>query len=50
VPEFGGETSSVSEAKEPAPPTQKIEEPAVMPKAPSTKLIESKVDEDKAER
>jgi hypothetical protein len=50
VPEFGGETSSVTEAKEPAPPTQNIEEPAVMPKAPSTKLIESKVDEDKAER
>ena len=24
VPEFGGETSSVTEAKEPAPPTQKI--------------------------
>jgi hypothetical protein len=50
VPEFGGETSSVSEAKEPTPPTQKIEEPAIMPKAPSTKLIESKVDKDKAER
>jgi hypothetical protein len=50
VPEFGGETSSVTEAKEPAPPTQKIEETAVMLKAPSTKLIESKVDEDKAER
>jgi hypothetical protein len=50
VPEFGGETSSVIEAKEPAPPTQKIEEPAVMPKAPSTKLIETRVDEDKAEK
>jgi hypothetical protein len=50
VPEFGGETSLVTEAKKPAPPTQKIEEPAVMPKAPSTKLIESKVDEGKAVR
>jgi hypothetical protein len=37
VPEFGGEASSVTEAKEPAPPTQKIEEPATMPKAPSAK-------------
>jgi hypothetical protein len=50
VPEFGGEASLVAELKEPAPPTQKIEEPAVMPKAPSTRLIETKVDEDKAER
>jgi hypothetical protein len=44
VPEFGGETSSVTEAKEPAPPTQKIEEPAAMPKAPSAKLAEPKTD------
>jgi hypothetical protein len=44
VPEFGRETSSVTEAKEPAPPTQKIEEPAAMPKAPSTKLAEPKTD------
>jgi hypothetical protein len=50
VSEFGRETSSVTEAKEPAPPMQKIEEPVVMPKAPSTKLIETRVDEDKAER
>jgi hypothetical protein len=50
VHEFSGETSSVTKAKEPAPPTQKIEEPAVMPKVPSTKLIETRVDEDKAER
>jgi hypothetical protein len=42
VPKFGGETSSVTEAKEPAPPTQEIEEPAVMPKAPSAKLAEPK--------
>jgi hypothetical protein len=48
VPEFSGETSAVAEAKEPAPPTQ-IKEPAVMPKAPSSKLIETRVNEDKAE-
>jgi hypothetical protein len=41
VPEFGGETSSATEAKEPAL-TQKIEEPAVMPKASSAKLAEPK--------
>jgi hypothetical protein len=50
VPEFGGEASSVAEPKEPAPPTQKIEESSVMPKAPSVELIETKVDKDKAER
>jgi hypothetical protein len=50
VPELGGETSSATEAKEPAPPTQKIKEPVVMPKAPSTELIGTKVDEDEAER
>jgi hypothetical protein len=48
VPDFGGEASSAAELKEPAPPTQKIEEPAVMPKAPSAELIETKVDKDKA--
>jgi hypothetical protein len=50
VPEFGGETSSVTEAKEAAPPTQKTEEPTAMPKAPSTKLIETRVDKGKGER
>jgi hypothetical protein len=44
VPEFSGETSSAIEAKGPAPPTQKIEEPAAIPKAPSAKLAESKTD------
>jgi hypothetical protein len=44
VPEFSGETSSAIEAKGPAPPTQKIEEPAAMPKAPSAKLAEPKTD------
>jgi hypothetical protein len=43
VPEFGGETSSAIEAKEPAP-MQKIEEPAAMPKTSSAKLVESKAD------
>jgi hypothetical protein len=41
VPEFGGETSSATEAKELAP-TQKIEEPAAIPKAPLAKLAEPK--------
>jgi hypothetical protein len=50
VPEFGREASSAAEPKEAAPPTQKIEELAVMPKAPSAELIETKVDKDKAER
>jgi hypothetical protein len=50
VPEFGGETSAVAEAKEPAPSTLEIKEPAVMPKAPSSKLIETRVNEDKAEK
>jgi hypothetical protein len=52
VPEFGGETSSVTEATEPTPPTQKIEEPIVMPKAPSAKLAEPKtvnIEETRAE-
>jgi hypothetical protein len=42
VPEFGGETSSGTEAKEPAP-TQKTEEPAAIPKTSSAKLAEPKV-------
>jgi hypothetical protein len=44
VPEFSGETSSATEAKGPAPPTQKFEEPAAMSKAPSAKLAEPKTD------
>jgi hypothetical protein len=50
VPEFGRETSSATEPKEPVRPTQKIEKPAAMLKIPSTELVEMKVDEDKAER
>jgi hypothetical protein len=49
VPEFGGETSSVTEAKGPAPLTQKIEEPATMPKVPSTELVESQANKGKTE-
>jgi hypothetical protein len=41
VPEFGGETSSATEAKEHAP-AQKIEEPAAIPKTSSAKLAEPK--------
>jgi hypothetical protein len=49
VPEFGRETSSAAEPKERTPPTQKAEEPAIMPKVPSAELAESKTDKDKAE-
>jgi hypothetical protein len=43
VPEFGGETSSATEAKKPAL-TQRIEESAAMPKASLVKLAEPKAD------
>jgi hypothetical protein len=43
VPEFGGETSTATEAKGPAL-TQKNEEPAASPKAPLARLSEPKVD------
>jgi hypothetical protein len=43
VPEFSGETSSATEAKEPAL-TQRIEEPATKPKASLVKLAEPKAD------
>jgi hypothetical protein len=48
VPEFGRETSSAAEPKEPISPTQKAEDPAIMPKVPSAELTESKTDKDKA--
>jgi hypothetical protein len=44
VPEFGGEISSAAAPKEPISSTQKAEEPATLPKAPSTKLAEPKTD------
>jgi hypothetical protein len=49
VPKFGGEASSAVELREPIPSTEKAEEPAIMPKAPSVDLAESKTDKDKAE-
>jgi hypothetical protein len=49
VPEFGGEASSAAEPREPIPPMQKVEELAIMPKAPLVDLAESKTDKDKAE-
>jgi hypothetical protein len=48
VPEFGAGTSSAMETKETAPPTQNTEGPAVMPKVPTVKVVETKVD--KAEK
>jgi hypothetical protein len=50
VPEFGAGTSSPAESRETVPPMQRTEEPAIMPKAPSVELIETKVNKDKAER
>jgi hypothetical protein len=50
VPEFGGEASSAAESRETDPPMQRAEELAIMSKAPSVELIETKVDKDKAER
>jgi hypothetical protein len=44
VPEFGARTSSATEIKEIVPTTQGTEEPAVMPKALTVKLVETKVD------
>jgi hypothetical protein len=44
VPKFGEETSSAATPKEPIPSTQKAEEPATLPKAPSAKLAEPKTD------
>jgi hypothetical protein len=49
VPEFGGETSSAAEPKEPIPSTQKAKDPAIMLKVPLAELDESKTDKDKAE-
>jgi hypothetical protein len=50
VLEFGGEASSAAKSRETVPPMQRTEEPAIMPKAPSVELVETKVDKDKAER
>jgi hypothetical protein len=50
VPEFGGEASSAAEPREPIPPTQKTEGPAIMPKEASVEHAESKTEEDKTEK
>jgi hypothetical protein len=50
VPEFGGEASSATEPREHVPPTQKAEEPVIMPKAPLVELVETKVNKDKTEK
>jgi hypothetical protein len=49
VPDFCGEASSAASAREPIPPTQKAGEPAIMSKAASVDLAESKTKKDKAE-
>jgi hypothetical protein len=49
VPKLGEKISSVAESKELIPPTQKTEEPATMPKAPSAEQAKAKTSKDKAE-
>jgi hypothetical protein len=44
VPEFGAGTSSATETKETLPTAQSTEEPAVMPKVLTVKMVETKVD------
>jgi hypothetical protein len=48
VPEFDEGASSAAKIKETAPPAKRTEEPAIMPKLPSVKVVETKVD--KAEK
>jgi hypothetical protein len=47
VPEFGAGTSSAAKRKETASTTQSTEKPAVMPKMPTVKVVETKVDKSK---
>jgi hypothetical protein len=49
IPEFGEGASSAAKTKEIVPPAQRTEEPATMPKLPSTELVETKADKGKAE-
>jgi hypothetical protein len=44
VPEFGEGSSSAAKTKETVSPMQRTEEPAIMPKAPTIKVVETKVD------
>jgi hypothetical protein len=48
IPEFGEGTSSATKTKETIPPVQRTEEPSIMPKVPTVKVVETKVD--KAEK
>jgi hypothetical protein len=48
IPEFGEGTSLASKTKETIPPVQRTEEPDIMPKVPTVKVVETKVD--KAEK
>jgi hypothetical protein len=45
IPEFGEGASSAAKTKETAPSAQRTEEPAIMPKLPSVKLVETTVAE-----
>jgi hypothetical protein len=49
IPEFGEGASSAVKTKETVSPTQRTEEPSIMPKIPSVELVEMKADKDKAE-
>jgi hypothetical protein len=49
IPKFDEGASSAAKTKETAPPAQRTEEPATMPKVPSVELVETKADKDKAE-
>jgi hypothetical protein len=49
LPEFGGEASSAAKSRETAPPMLRAEEPAIMSKAPSIELVETKTDKGMAE-
>jgi hypothetical protein len=44
IPKFDEGASSAVKTKETAPPAQKTEEPAIMPKLPSVKLVETTTD------
>jgi hypothetical protein len=47
IPEFGEGTSSAAKTKETIPLMEGTEEPAIMPKIPSIKVVETKVDKAK---
>jgi hypothetical protein len=50
IPELGEETSSAAESRETVPAMRRIEEPAITPKVPLVKPVETKVDKNKAEK